>query len=76
VTLVALNDAVGPSGEIEVETFTFPPKPARLVKVTVEFADEPGASAKPLGFAKMAKSGGAGFKTLRVATTEWESRPS
>ena len=70
VTLTGLNDTVGPVGETEADKFTMPLKPARLVRLTVEFAEEPGANARPLGLAEMEKSGGAGFKTFRVTATE------
>lgn len=73
--LTGLNDTVGPLGETETDRFTVPLKPARLVRLTVEFAEEPGENAIPLGLADMEKSDGAGFKTFRVTATEWESRP-
>lgn len=74
-TLAGVNERVGPVGETLAERFTVPVKPAMLAKLTVEFAEEPGEIARPLGFAEIEKSGGAGCKTLRVAATEWESRP-
>lgn len=76
LTLVGFNDVDGPLGETETARFTAPENPARLAKLMVEEAEDPGVTARPVGLAEMKKSGCEGCETLTETLTEWASVPS
>lgn len=50
-------------------------KPLRLVRVTVELADEPAVIARFAGEAEMAKSGAAEVPTVTYTVTAWDNDP-
>ncbi len=69
VTLMGLNDGVGPEGEMPAAKLTGPLKPLTLVKVMVEVPDEPRTIVSEEGFDLIEKSGtGGGASTLKVPT--------
>jgi len=76
LTLVGFNEADGPLGETVATSFTVLANPARLVRLIVDVAEDPGVTARPLGFAEMKKSGCEGCDTLTETVTECESVPS
>jgi len=55
--LVGFNEAKGPLGETVATRFTALANPARLVRLIVEVAVDPGVTARPLGLAEIKKSG-------------------
>lgn len=57
VTLMELNDGVGPEGETPVAKLTVPLKPLRLVNVMVEVPDAPCRNVREEGFDVIEKSG-------------------
>jgi len=57
LTLVGFNEADGPFGETVATRFTVLANPARLVRLIVDVAEDPGVKARPPGFAEMKKSG-------------------
>ena len=70
VIVAELNETEGTLGETEVVKLTVPVNPARLVRLTVEAEEPPGATARPLGLAEVKKSGFEGCATLRRTVTE------
>ena len=70
VIVAGLNETVGTLGETKVANLTVPVNPARLVRLTVEAAEPPGVTARPLGLAEVEKSGFEGCATLRRTVTE------
>jgi len=76
LTLIGFNETDGPLGETVATRFTAFANPARLVRLIAEVAEEPGVTARPLGFAEMKKSGCKGCETLTETVTECESVPS
>ncbi len=56
-TLTGLRATVGPAGEAVAERLTVPEKPFRLVKVTIEVAEDPSATETADGEAETLKSG-------------------
>lgn len=75
-TIVGFNEADGPLGETEAAKLTVFANPARLVRLIVEVADDPGGTARPLGLAEREKSGCEGCETFTATVTEWMSVPS
>ena len=53
LTLAGFNKADGPLRVTEATKFTVFANPARLVRLIVEVADDPGVTARPLGLAEM-----------------------
>jgi hypothetical protein len=76
LTVVGFNETDGPLGETETSRLTVPANPARLVKLIVDVADDPGVTARPLGLGEMKKSGCEGCETFTEIVTECESVPS
>jgi len=74
-TKMGLTEAVGPVGDTATLRVTLPEKPLRLVRVIVEFPDDPWTMLKVVGLEEMLKSGVAGAATVTGTTTEWESDP-
>lgn len=76
LTLIGLNEIDGPLGETEAIKFTVLENPARLVRLMVEVAEDPGVTASPLGLGEMKKSGCEGCETFTEIMTECGSVPS
>jgi hypothetical protein len=76
LTLAGFKEAEGPLGETETTRLTVLANPARLVRLIVDVPDDPGVTARPLGLAKMKKSGCEGCETFTEIVTECESVPS
>ncbi len=57
VTLGPLSEMAGPEGEIEAPRLMVPEKPAMLVTVSVDVAEEPAVIVILIGFADITKSG-------------------
>lgn len=51
VTLIGLKVRDGPVGEMADVRLSVPAKPARLEKLIVDVADDPGVTMRPFGFA-------------------------
>jgi hypothetical protein len=52
VTVAGFSETVGPFGETELTRFTVFVNPARLVRLTVEFVDDPGVTERLIGLAE------------------------
>jgi hypothetical protein len=69
VTLVGLNDMVGPlvaEGETVADRLTEPEKPLRLVMLTMTVPEDPNGTARVVVFADILKSGTTDTVTLIV----------
>ncbi len=72
MTVGALSVAEGPLGETVAVRLTLPEKPLRLVRVIVEFPDDPCTMLKVVGLEAMLKSGPT---TVAATVAEWDGDP-
>ncbi len=71
-TETGLTEAVGPVGYTATPRVTLPAKPLRLVRVIVEFPDDPCTMLKVVGLEDMLKSG---TTIVTAVVAEWDGDP-